>query len=213
MTTNFKFSGIKRGILVCRSLDPSELRLVCSNRIVNVKRQLDYQARSSRTREHGIQVLTFQDFMPFVPIYLSVKGKDWARILLHSGYDMSIIRIAKPTYMAGLLENASREIYRTSITGMNGDVKCKIRTVTPIVLFPYLTCVCTAALRGPSEMTRTPENAKGVGVSRWWTSTSLNKKMSKESIKVLRTAGRTPRIPIIGSILENYQSSGAAFHD
>lgn len=127
---------------------------------------------------------------------------------------MEIICISKSEHITGLLENASREIYSTSVVGMKGNAKCQIRTVTSIVLFPYMTCVCTAALRGPSAMTRAPVNCRGVGVSRWWTSTSIEqKKKLKESVRERRTSERTPCIPIVGSILENYQSSGATFRN
>ena len=110
MTTNFKFGCIVRGILVCRSLDPPELRFVRGNRIIDVEWQVDYHDQLSRTREHGDQVLTFQDFMSFVPIYLGVEGKEWPRIPPRSGYNMIIIRISKLMHMTGLLEKASREI-------------------------------------------------------------------------------------------------------
>jgi hypothetical protein len=99
------------GILVCRSLDPPKLGFVCGNRIIDVEWQFNYHDLLSRTREYGNQMLTFQDFMPFVPIYLGVEGKEWPRILLRSGYIIDIIRISKPIYMTGLLEKASNEIY------------------------------------------------------------------------------------------------------
>lgn len=68
-----------------RSLDPPELRFVCGNHIVDVKWQLDCHDRSTGTRVQDNQLPTFQDFVPFVPIYLGVKGKEWPRMLFCGG--------------------------------------------------------------------------------------------------------------------------------
>lgn len=92
MTANFKFGCVERGILVRRSLDPPKLRFVCGNRIIDVKWQLDCHDKLSKPGEHDNRVLTFQDFVPLVPIYVGVEGKERPRILLCSGYETDIIR-------------------------------------------------------------------------------------------------------------------------
>ena len=73
-----------------RSLNPPELRFVCGNRIVDVEWQLDYHESYKGPGKRDNRVLTFQDFVPFMPIYLCVKGEEWPGIFLCRGYETDI---------------------------------------------------------------------------------------------------------------------------
>lgn len=90
MTADLELRHIPSSVLVGRALNPAELCLIRCVVVVDIEWKLDYKLWfKACTRDRGSARLTFEEFVPFMPVHDGVEGEERPGIGLDSRFDLS----------------------------------------------------------------------------------------------------------------------------